>query len=436
MSLLGRAFLKQQFIFPDSYLNSKCITLAHQSQIYHHFSTNIVFKSMAGIYIHIPFCKQACHYCDFHFSTSLKNKDSFLKALKKEIVLQKAYLSPSDHPQILSGWKGEKEVKSVYFGGGTPSLLSQIDLMDIFETLNKHFEISPDAEITLEANPDDLTSKKIKELSDTPVNRLSIGIQSFFDEDLKLMNRAHNPQEALYAVKASQDKGFENITIDLIYGIPMLTNEKWKHNLHTAFDLEVKHISSYCLTVESKTALAHLVKQGKIKNVDEQQSADQFEIMLDEMRKNNFIQYEISNFCKSNFFSLHNSNYWLKEHYLGLGPSAHSYNGSSRQWNISNNALYIQSIEKNKLPFEEEILTVSQHYNEYVLTTLRTMWGTDLEYIEERFGKDYLHYCNNEAEKYILSKEIKMEANKLFLTDKGKLFADKIASNLFFVDKK
>ena len=382
---------------------------------------------MAGIYIHIPFCKQACHYCDFHFSTSLKNKDFFLKAIKKEIELQKEYLLPVSNAGL------QHEINTIYFGGGTPSLLSQIELMDIFDSLNKHFKISSDAEITLEANPDDLTTKKIKEFKDTPINRLSIGIQSFYDGDLKLLNRAHNSKEALSAVKASQDKGFENITIDLIYGIPTLTNEKWKNNLRTAFDLDVKHISSYCLTVETKTALAHMVKEGKIKNVDEQQSAEQFEIMLDEMHKNNFAQYEISNFCKDNFFSRHNSNYWLKETYLGLGPSAHSYDENSRQWNISNNALYIQSLEKNKLNFEKETLTISQHYNEYILTSLRTMWGTDLKYIEERFGKDYLTYCLNEATKHIDTGDILNKKNKLFLTDKGKLFADKIASNLFFL---
>ena len=388
---------------------------------------------MAGIYIHIPFCKQACYYCDFHFSTSMKNKEPFLKALKREIELQKEYLNPSS-PKLDSAARKD-ELRSIYFGGGTPSLLSQSELMGIFDTLNKHFIISADAEITLEANPDDLTSNKIKELKSTPINRLSIGIQSFYDEDLKLMNRVHTSKEALSAVKASQDKGFENITIDLIYGIPTLTNEKWKHNLRTAFDLEVKHISSYCLTVEPKTTLAHLVKEGKIKNVDEQQSADQFEIMLDEMRKNNFVQYEISNFCKENFFSQHNSNYWLKEMYLGLGPSAHSYNGTKRQSNISNNALYIQSLEKNKVPFEAEILTTSQHYNEYVLTSLRTMWGTDLKHIESRFETAYLSHCLNEAQKYIRTEEIKEEKNKLFLTDKGKLFADKIACSLFFIDK-
>jgi oxygen-independent coproporphyrinogen-3 oxidase len=389
---------------------------------------------MAGIYIHIPFCKQACHYCDFHFSTSLNNKDYFLKALKKEIELQKEYFNryPLGGPKPGS----RAEINTIYFGGGTPSLLSQTELMVVFEALHKNFIIKPDAEITLEANPDDLTSTKIKEFKNTPINRLSIGIQSFYDDDLKLMNRAHNSKEALSAVKASQDKGFENITIDLIYGIQTLTNEKWKHNLRNAFELEVKHISSYCLTIEPKTALAHMVKEGKIKNIDEQQSADQFEIMLDEMRKNNFVQYEISNFCKDNFFSQHNSNYWLKENYLGLGPSAHSYNGISRQWNISNNALYIQSLEKNKISFEEEVLTTSEHYNEYILTSLRTMWGSDLKFIEDRFGKDYLSYCINEVEKYIGTGEIINEENKLFLTDSGKLFADKIASNLFFIDKK
>lgn len=388
---------------------------------------------MPGIYIHIPFCKQACHYCDFHFSTSMKNKDAFLNALQKETELQKEYFSPSAEAPLSFSKTERADIQSIYFGGGTPSLLSQSELMGIFDSLNKHFTISPEAEITLEANPDDLTAKKIKELKDTPFNRLSIGIQSFYDEDLKLMNRAHNSNEALSAVKASQDKGFENITIDLIYGIPTLTNDKWKHNLQLAFDLQVKHISSYSLTVEPKTALAHMVKEGKIKNMDEQQSADQFEIMLEEMRKNDFIQYEISNFCRDNFFSRHNSNYWLKENYLGLGPSAHSYNGYSRQWNISNNALYIQSLEKNKVPFEEETLTVSQHYNEYILTSLRTMWGTDLNHIELRFGPDYRIYCLNEAEKHINAQEVRKEGNKLFLTDKGKLFADKIAGNLFFV---
>lgn len=380
---------------------------------------------MAGIYIHIPFCRQACHYCDFHFSTVLKNKDALLQSIHKEIELQKNYFENS----------GEKTaISTIYFGGGTPSLLSQSELMRIIESLNKYFIIEPGAEITLEANPDDLTTQKVKELKSTPINRFSIGIQSFQDEDLKLMNRAHNSQEALTAVKASQDSGFENITIDLIYGIPTLTDAKWKLNLNTAFGLDVRHISSYCLTVEHGTALAHMVKERKIQNVDEHKSAGQFEIMLEEMDKHHFIQYEISNFCKDNYFSKHNSNYWLKKPYLGIGPSAHSYDGNHRQSNISNNALYIRSLEKGELNFEKEILTKTQQYNEYVLISLRTMWGTDLEYIKTTLGNDYMYHCLAEAERFISTKELRKEDNKLFLTDQGKLFADRIAGSLFRVD--
>lgn len=373
---------------------------------------------MAGIYIHIPFCKQACNYCDFHFSTSLKNKDGFLIALKKEIELQKDYLS-------------NETISTIYFGGGTPSLLSETELMSVFEMLHREFVIAPTAEITLEANPDDITKEKINELKHTPVNRLSMGIQSFFDEDLKLMNRAHTSKEAETAVKLSQDKGFENITIDLIYGIPTLTNQNWKHNLNTTFDLEVKHISAYCLTVEPKTALAHQIKTGKISNVDEQQSSEHFEMMLEEMNKHGFTQYEISNFCKPGFHSKHNSSYWLKENYLGLGPSAHSFNGTSRQWNISNNPLYIQALLKGEMNFEKEELTSNQRYNEYILTSLRTMWGSDLGYIEKVFGIPYLTHCMAEARPYLESKKLLLKENKLFLSDQGKLFADKIASELF-----
>ncbi|MCW3105358.1 MAG: putative oxygen-independent coproporphyrinogen oxidase [Bacteroidetes bacterium] len=373
---------------------------------------------MAGIYIHIPFCKQACNYCDFHFSTSLKNKDAFLDALKKEIAIQKDYF-------------GGEEVSTIYFGGGTPSMLDPQELMGIFETLHTHFNIAGDAEITLEANPDDLTEKRIIQLKHTPVNRFSIGIQSFYGEDLKLMNRAHNSTEALDAVRYAQDHGFENITIDLIYGIPTLTEHKWRNNLQIALSLDIRHISAYCLTVEPKTSLAHAVKAGTIKNVDEEQSARHFEIMLEGMKKNGFVQYEISNFCKDGFYSRHNSNYWLKEKYLGLGPSAHSYNGTTRQWNVSNNALYIRSLEKGELHFEQEELTPAQRYNEYVLTSLRTMWGTSLDHISRSFGDELLQNCLAEAEKYIRSGDLLTKENKLFLTDKGKLIADRIASDLF-----
>lgn len=375
---------------------------------------------MASIYIHIPFCKQACHYCDFHFSTSLKLKDSFLNALKKEIELRKDYLE-------------RENISTVYFGGGTPSLLSSEEITEIVDELKKYHKISSGAEITLEANPDDLTSEKINELGRTPVNRLSIGIQSFFDEDLKFMNRAHNAKEALQSVTNAQSAGFNNISIDLIYGTPGLSNERWKQNLKTAFELGVKHISAYNLTVEPKTPLAHFVKTGKAKNVDEKQSEDQFNILMDEMKKNNFIQYEISNFCKDGWYSKHNSSYWKKEKYLGLGPSAHSFNGNTRQWNIANTPLYIKSLEENNLNFEEEILTPEQKYNDYILTTLRTMWGTDLWEVKKSFGSKMKEYCLNEAQEYLKSESLKLEGNKLILTDKGKLLADRIASDLFWV---
>lgn len=377
---------------------------------------------MAGIYIHIPFCLQACHYCDFHFSTSLKNKLELLLAIEKELIVRKNYLS-----------KGEL-INSIYFGGGTPSILSREELSRIFDTIYSNYNISESAEITLEANPEDLNSEKLRALKNTPVNRFSIGVQSFFEDDLKFMNRAHSVQKAVASVKGAQDAGFENISIDLIYGTPTLSDEKWKQNLQTAFDLKVKHISSYCLTVEEKTALHKFVQIGKVKNVDEEKSATQFEILLEAMQKNNFVQYEISNFCSNNFYSQHNSNYWLKKKYLGVGPSAHSYNEVSRQWNIKNNALYIKGVDENKLNFEIETLTPSQNYNEYIMTGLRTMWGISLSHIENVFGKDVLIHCKNEASKYSNSGYIDEKNNCIFLTSKGKLLADKIAADLFLVD--
>lgn len=386
---------------------------------------------MAGIYLHIPFCKQACHYCDFHFSTSLKNKSPFLKALEKEIELRKDF--------FFNDGQSKEKVGTVYFGGGTPSMLDVSELMHVFDALYSNFEIDENAEITLEANPDDLTPQKTKSLKKTPINRLSIGIQSFYDEDLQLMNRAHNATEALNVVKHAQDNGFNNLSIDLIYGIPTLSHKKWEHNLKTTFDLDVKHISAYCLTVESKTALEKLIASGKIKNVDEQHSSEQFEMMLKEMKNNNFEQYEISNFCKDQFYSRHNSNYWLKEKYVGLGPSAHSYNGETRQWNVANNAKYIWALEnKNGKDleislFEQENLTINQRYNEYVLTSLRTIWGTDLSFIEKQFGNDFRIHCLKEAQPYFQLNQLVQKDDSLFLTDMGKLFADKISSDLFSV---
>lgn len=378
---------------------------------------------MSGIYIHIPFCLQACHYCDFHFSTSLKNKPAFLLALEKEIIIRKNYLTNSE------------KVVSIYFGGGTPSLLSDQELMRIFELLYLHYDVDSNAEITLEANPEDLTKEKLKALKSTPINRFSIGIQSFQEADLKLMNRAHSVERAESAVKATQDAGFENITIDLIYGTPTLSNENWKINLQKAFYLEVKHISAYCLTVEEKTALHKFISSGKVKKIDEEKSAMQYEILVKEMSNANFIQYEISNFCKENFYSKHNSNYWKRKNYLGLGPSAHSYDGNSRQWNVRNNALYIQSLLESKLNFEREELSRAQNYNEYILTTLRTIWGSDLVVIEKEFGYEFLSYCKKEAKVYLDAQLLIVKDNSYFLTEKGKLLADKIASDLFYINE-
>jgi oxygen-independent coproporphyrinogen III oxidase len=376
---------------------------------------------MSGIYVHIPFCLQACHYCDFHFSTSLKNKEAFLNALQVEMVLRKNYLSKTE------------KVETIYFGGGTPSLLNNEELLRIFDTLFTHYEVDAKAEITLEANPEDLSKEKISSLKNTPINRFSIGVQSFFESDLKFMNRAHSAQKAIRAVKTAQDAGFENITIDLIYGTPTLTDENWKSNLHMAFELDVKHISAYCLTVEEKTALNAFIKTGKVKNVDEEQSARQFEILVELMKQNNFIQYEISNFAQADFYSQHNSNYWKQKEYIGFGPSAHSYDGASRQWNIRNNSLYIQELEKGKLNFEKEVLTTDQNFNEYIMTSLRTIWGTDLKHIEKRFGTVYLEHLIKESKKYVSSKHLIQHNSLMQLSEAGKLIADKIASDLFYI---
>jgi oxygen-independent coproporphyrinogen III oxidase len=374
---------------------------------------------MAGIYIHIPFCKQACYYCDFHFSTSLKNKDALVKALIKEIEQRHNYLDTKE------------TIGSIYFGGGTPSLLTNGEIMLILDAINSYFQIKKDAEITLEANPDDLTQHQIKSLKTTPINRLSIGIQSFLEKDLSWMNRAHNSKQAMDSVKMAQDLGFYNITIDLIYGTHTLTNDDWIKNLNIAYELHVNHISAYCLTIEPQTVFGNYLKKNKIIPVDEHKSAEQFEIMLEEMRKNNFVQYEISNFCKDEHYSKHNSSYWKGDNYLGLGPSAHSYNGVSRQWNVANNNLYIKAIHNNNPCYEYENLTLTQRYNEYILTTLRTMWGIDLGKVKCDFGPDYNSHLVKNMNNHLLAENLITDGNKITLTPKGKLFADKIASEFF-----
>lgn len=374
---------------------------------------------MSGIYLHIPFCKQACSYCDFHFSTSLKSKEAFLSSLISEIELQKNYLGE------------DSLIETIYFGGGTPSLLSSKDLDKIFTTLYNNFNIDRNAEITLEANPDDLSKTKLQELKSSPVNRLSIGIQSFFDEDLKLMNRAHNSAHAELCIKESLDAGFENITIDLIYGTPGLSNENWKKNLAKVFNFGIPHLSSYSLTVEQKTPLESHIKKGKVKPVDEEQSAEQFLILMEETAKNGYEHYEISNFCKPGSHSRHNSNYWKGINYLGLGPSAHSFDGNSRQWNVLNNFRYIQSISENKIPCEKEILTTEQKFNEYMMIGLRTATGIDLEKVRIVFGEIFLNSLLNSAKFYFNSGKIALQENHLVLTTEGKLIADRISSDFF-----
>lgn len=373
---------------------------------------------MAGIYIHIPFCNSKCNYCNFYSVASSKHLDAYVPALLKEIALQQPYL--------------EKEpIETIYIGGGTPSLLGYTQLASILEKLNKTFEIKPDAEITIEANPNDLNASKIKEFKNLFINRLSIGIQSFFKEDLKYLHRLHSPSQAETAVKRSQDAGFENISIDLIYGIPTLSDENWKKNLHYSFSLNVPHISAYSLTVEPNTALNKLITKGKLTPVNEEQSIKHFKVLIQQTRENDFLHYEVSNFCKKDYFSKHNSNYWKGIKYLGLGPSAHSYNKVERQWNISDTQKYIEHLDSNKLLYEKEVLSETDKLNEYIMTSLRTMWGCDLDYIETYFGISEKTRLKKISVQFIDDKKMINEKNHLILSDEGFLFADGIAAALF-----
>lgn len=376
---------------------------------------------MAGIYFHIPFCKQACHYCDFHFSTSLKYKDEMLDALKKELIERKGYIKSS-------------QIDSIYFGGGTPSILEAFEIQYLIDQVAQNFHLNSNAEITLEANPDDLNAKKVNELRSSDINRFSIGIQSFYEEDLKWMNRAHNSQEADSSIKRVQDAGFGNITCDLIYGFPLLTDDKWKNNIQTLIDLEIPHISCYSMTVEPRTALAKFIEKGKTLAMNEGQSAQQFETLVDTLNQNYYEQYEISNFAKNKNYAKHNTSYWQGAEYLGIGPSAHSFDGYSRSWNIANNALYIHAIANNEKHSETEILNTRDRINEYIMTSLRTMWGIDLEYVSNTFGKDIQIQLVEEASNFIQEGKMILDNNCLKLSFEGKLLADHIASQLFLIE--
>jgi len=375
---------------------------------------------MSGIYIHIPFCKQACHYCNFHFSTTLKSKGDLVSAICKEIIIQKNYLK-------------EKSLTSIYLGGGTPSLLTDDELGQIFNALNEVFTWTAQTEITLEANPDDITLEKLNSFKKWGINRLSIGIQSFFNEDLIWMNRAHNAQEAQTCIKLAQDVGFDNITIDLIYGSPTTSHEMWAENIKTALSLDIPHISSYCLTVEEGTALHHHVKKGKKMSPDSDVASRQFTTLIENLTASGYEHYEISNFAKPEKYAIHNTNYWKGAQYLGIGPSAHSFDGRSRSWNIAHNQKYMQSLFENIIPSEREELSLATRYNEYIMTGLRTMWGVKLDEING-FGSEFVPYFLEGIQDEIKKGFVTQDEHKYTLTQVGKHFADGIASNLFWVE--
>ena len=375
---------------------------------------------MAGIYIHIPFCKKACTYCDFHFTTSLKYAEEMTDAICKELILKKDRIT--------------EQVGSIYFGGGTPSVLPSPLLNRIFDTLTQHFSIASGAEITMETNPDDLNAKKIAELRHMPVNRFSIGTQSFFDEDLRWMNRAHDAAEAENSIKRSQDAGFENLSIDLIYGYPLLTNAKFLENINKTVDLQIPHISGYSLTVEPKTALASLIKKGKQIPLNDDQSAEQFQMLIEKLLSAGFEHYEISNYSLPGQYAVHNTNYWRGVSYLGIGPSAHGFDGTNRQLNVANNAEYMEKLQQGKLAETVEELTQLDRLNEYTMTSLRTMWGMDLNQIKQQYGKTFEEEMRFNLKPFEERNWLHVAQDSVTLTPEGKLFADHIASELFLLE--
>ncbi len=373
---------------------------------------------MAGIYIHIPFCKQACHYCNFHFSTTLRHKDLLIEAIIKEIE------------QRAQQWNAFN-YKTIYFGGGTPSLLPVEDIKKIKSKLFERFNIDTKAEITIEANPDDITSNKIKAYKELGINRISIGIQSFHEEDLRNLNRSHNSKQAFEAIKVVQDIGIYNISIDLIYGIPGLTDKKWKENIEKVLKFNIPHISAYALTVEPKTALAWKIKKGLYPKVSDEQSARQFQQLINKLTANNYEAYEISNFALKGYQSKHNSSYWKNDPYLGLGPGAHSYRKNIRRWNISNNIKYINQI-KNKTYFEQETLSLIDRYNEYLMTGLRTKEGVDLNKIKT-LKANFYNKLQEDIYIYLEKGDLVIENNHLKATKKSLFIIESIIRELFII---
>jgi len=376
---------------------------------------------MAGIYIHIPFCRRRCFYCDFYKTTQTALKSFYIEALLTELNLRKSYLQ-------------NEIIDTIYFGGGTPSVLTPPEIEKILAGIYGGFDVVTNPEITLEANPDDLDVEYLSRLAETKINRLSIGIQSFFDEDLKQMNRRHNSLQASGCVNEAFSAGFKNISIDLIYGLPGLTLEKWGENLKQAFVLPVSHLSAYHLTYHEGTRFFDLKKKGFLQEIPEDDSVAQFELLIDKALENNFFQYEISNFAKEGAISKHNSAYWSGKKYLGLGPSAHSYDGSSRQWNVSDVGLYIENIKKSTPLFELEILSENERYNDYIITNLRTMWGISEEYIKNSFGETRLRDLKKEIGKYLKSGFVYEKGGFYFLSKAGLFISDEITSALLSVE--
>ncbi|MCQ9641959.1 radical SAM family heme chaperone HemW [Chryseobacterium sp. WG14] len=373
------------------------------------------------IYIHIPFCKQKCSYCNFHFSTSLNFKDEMLHAMKTEMMLRKDELQ-------------NKTLRSLYFGGGTPSILSVDEIHSLIDEALRYFSFDKDIEITLEANPDDLDQQFLKQLAGTPVNRLSIGTQSFFEEDLKLMNRAHSASEAESSIKRAQDFGFENLSIDLIYGSPTSNLEIWKENLNKTIELEVPHISSYALTVEPKTALENWISKGKVISPKEEEQNREFYYLSDFLKDHGFEHYEVSNFAKPGFYSRHNSAYWKYQEYLGIGPSAHSYNGFDvRSWNVANNSQYIKKLAVKNLAKEEELLSQEDQFNEMIMIGLRTIWGVDLTSLKNKFSDKIMDHFQAEVKPKLEEGILIIEKDHLKIPEKHWFMADGIASDLFLV---
>jgi oxygen-independent coproporphyrinogen III oxidase len=371
---------------------------------------------LAGIYIHIPFCKQACSYCNFHFTTSLRNKNALVKALAWEAAAEREYL------------EGET-IDTIYFGGGTPSLLSEDELLSLARSIRQHYQVAADAEVTLEANPDDISPDKLTGWKDAGITRLSIGVQSFFEEELRWMNRAHNSRQAVESLDLALQQ-FDNITIDLIYGSPLLTDEMWQENVEKATALGIPHLSCYALTVEEKTPLHKMIHTQKTPDMDTDKQARQFLRLMDSLREKGYEHYEVSNFARKGYRSRHNSSYWKGEKYLGLGPSAHSYNGRERRWNISNNNIYLEGTRKGLLQRETESLTREQQLNEYIMISLRTSEGMNLERIEQGWGTKERARIERQLKNFPAG-NLTLHLSSISLTDEGMLMADGMARDLF-----